>query len=285
MFYFRALTTVVFLVVFFLGLFHDGFWWILPFLLVSAALCSLHEYIHFGGLKSTLPYQCMAILGSLALLADAYFYGLEHAFIIIGLLPVMMLAVGTFRVDRDFSEAAGKCIIATIYCTVPLALILDIWRRAVEVQYEGGHSNGQHYIIFLVLVTQSSDIGAYLTGRMIGKHKFSPRISPEKTWEGFAGGVVFSVVLAVCMFFLWDNMGRIFKLWEMVTLAGLFAIIGPVGDLAESLLKRSAGLKDSGRTGTGMGGMLDIIDSLLFTTIFYYIWLWFLHPEIVRSLD
>jgi phosphatidate cytidylyltransferase len=281
---FRTLTTAVFLIVFFLGLFHRSFWWILPILLVVAVLISLHEFVHFGGLKPAPPYQYLASMGSIALLADAYFFKLEHALIILGLLPVIMLAVGTFRVDRNFTEAAGKCLIATLYCSLPLALITDIWQKAVHAQYENGHQNGQHYIIFLVLVTQAADIGAYLTGRMVGKHKFAPRLSPGKTWEGFGGGIVFSIALAFCMYFFWNNISRIFQLWEVVVLAVIFAVVGPVGDLAESLLKRSAGVKDSGRTGTGMGGMLDIIDSLLFTTIFYYIWLWFLHPDIVRHL-
>jgi phosphatidate cytidylyltransferase len=129
-------------------------------------------------------------------------------------------------------------------------------------------------IVFLlfVFVVKFCDIGAYTSGRLFGKHKFSPVISPKKTWEGMAGGVIFAVIAASIFALVFDIM----PLWQAVVFGVLFAFIGQLGDLAESMLKRAAEKKDASTVVPGFGGILDVIDSPLASAVFAYIFFWIL---------
>jgi phosphatidate cytidylyltransferase len=122
-------------------------------------------------------------------------------------------------------------------------------------------------VVFLVVVTKMGDVGAYLVGRAFGRHPLIPRISPNKTIEGTIGGLAFSVAGALAGKFYLQN----FSIPHLLTLGLLLGILAQVGDLAESMLKRDCAVKDSGNSISGFGGMLDIIDSLIFTApIFYF---------------
>jgi phosphatidate cytidylyltransferase len=114
-------------------------------------------------------------------------------------------------------------------------------------------------LLTFVFVVKSSDIGAYTFGKLFGKHKFSPRISPGKTWEGMAGAVVFAAVVA----FLFSAGCGIMTRPQAALFGVCFAFIGQLGDLAESLIKRDAERKDSAHSVPGFGGVLDVIDSPL----------------------
>jgi len=111
------------------------------------------------------------------------------------------------------------------------------------------------------------DVGAYFVGRSIGKHNLIPRISPNKTVEGTMGGLIASIATALISRLYLPN----YSFWHLLTLGLLLGILAQVGDLAESLIKRDCNTKDAGNNILGFGGMLDVIDSLLFTTpIFYF---------------
>lgn len=276
----RILSGLIFLVVFLLALFNPAFGWALPLILVATALWGTHEYLHFSKNKPSRPYLILAMVGSVALIADAYLAQMDHALLIIGLLCVFSLLLGIILHEPHATELASICTTGVLYVALPLALITLIWLKPVRA----GNENAQHYLIFLVAVTWASDIGAFFVGRSFGRHKLAPQISPGKTVEGFIGGIGMTLLIASGMKLFWNNIDRIFKWHEVLFLALAFSIIGPIGDLAESWLKRSSGIKDSGRTFTGHGGMLDIIDSLLFTTIFYYGYLQIFHPDIFHFL-
>jgi phosphatidate cytidylyltransferase len=139
-----------------------------------------------------------------------------------------------------------------------------------------GHVSGQWFVLYLCVVTKFSDMGAYVTGSLIGRTKLIPHISPNKTWEGFFGALAFSVGGSFALrALLPGNPGGLGALSQLDTLIlglGLgFAAV--IGDLAESIVKRSAGAKDSGRLLPGIGGALDLIDSILFTAplLFFYL--------------
>jgi phosphatidate cytidylyltransferase len=133
-----------------------------------------------------------------------------------------------------------------------------------------GLEQGPYLIFFLFLVTWANDTGAYYTGKLIGKHQMSPKISPSKTWEGTAGGLMASVAAAfICRGWFLPSL----PVSDALGLGLLFGVMAPLGDLCESVLKRSAGVKDSGRLIPGHGGILDRIDSLIFTTPTFYYWL------------
>jgi phosphatidate cytidylyltransferase len=126
---------------------------------------------------------------------------------------------------------------------------------------------GPWHLLMFVFVVKSCDIGAYAAGRLFGKHKFSPVISPKKTWEGMAGGVVLAAVVSVAFAVFCDIMS-----WNLAIVFGvIFAFIGQLGDLAESMLKRDAETKDSSNTVPGFGGILDVVDSILITAPFGYL--------------
>lgn len=127
---------------------------------------------------------------------------------------------------------------------------------------------GEWLIFFLLLVTWASDTGAYLVGTLCGRHRLAPTISPKKTVEGLVGGLIAAIIAgyAARWWFLPDVSGL-----DCLILATLLTITGLWGDLTESAMKRSVGMKDSGGILPGHGGMLDRLDSLLFTApVFYY---------------
>ena len=273
----RIISAIIFFALFFSGLFVPKMGWALPIMLAFAAISSLWEFVHFGQLKPRRTFWHLSIVASLAMLADGYYTRLDHTPLILGFLTIVAMGYGTLKLDKNFAESAGKCVMGVVYTTLPLAIIMTIWQQCVK----SDALNGQHYLIFLVLITQASDVGAFFAGRAFGKHKLAPNLSPGKTVEGFIGGVLFTVVLAVVFMLYWNNMDRIFNWTEAIFLAVAFSTLGPLGDLAESWLKRNAGVKDSGHIILGHGGMLDVIDSLLFTTPFYYAFLKIFHPDVL----
>ncbi len=136
-----------------------------------------------------------------------------------------------------------------------------------------GQLQGQYYVLFLIAVSKFSDMGAYLTGSVIGKHKMVPHISPAKTWEGFGGALAFSLLASFGLRALMPvKLGLLHNVDLLVLGLGL-SVAAVIGDLAESILKRSTGVKDSGNMLPGIGGVLDLIDSLLFTAplMFFYL--------------
>ncbi len=131
-----------------------------------------------------------------------------------------------------------------------------------------GLPEGTQLIFFLFLVTWAGDTGAYIVGKSLGRHALAPVISHKKTYEGLAGGLTLACVTALVArgWFLPE-----FSFMDCIALAVILTIVGLMGDLAESAIKRSAGFKDSGALIPGHGGMLDRLDSLLFTgPAFYY---------------
>jgi phosphatidate cytidylyltransferase len=132
---------------------------------------------------------------------------------------------------------------------------------------------GHYYLLYFVLITKFSDTGAYVVGSLIGRHKMIPRISPGKTWEGVAGAIVITTLASLLfVHFLGSHMAGM--TWTHAVILGL--LLGGcavVGDLIESIFKREAGAKDSGRFFPGIGGILDLVDSLLFNAPIMYLYL------------
>ncbi len=133
--------------------------------------------------------------------------------------------------------------------------------------------DGAFYVLYFIVVTKFSDMGAYLTGSLIGRHKMIPRISPGKTWEGFGGAIVFSTGASL----VFAHLAQIHLLGMTVVHAAILGVVlsvgAVVGDLIESLFKREAGAKDSGKLFPGIGGILDLLDSLLFNAPLMYLYL------------
>jgi phosphatidate cytidylyltransferase len=213
-------------------------------------------------------------------------------------LPALVITLVIFIIFvRQFPQKTNPQPLPTIACTmlglvyVPLLLMfmLNLCFRWTPTAWNAPFSpTATALIVYLVLVVKASDMGAYFVGSLVGRHKMFPRISPGKTWEGLAGGFFAGIGASMILYWLWRSptpglavteFGRLSLTWGHALFLGAFlAAIGVIGDLVESLLKRSAGLKDSGRLFPGMGGILDVLDSLLFAAPALYFYLrWFAH--------
>ena len=185
----------------------------------------------------------------------------------LGLLPLLI----AFHFVLPGKEDRNAAILSTFAGVIYVALLLNVLQM---IRYFGGDDgNGHWWLLYFIVVTKMSDTGAYFIGSLIGKHKLVPRISPGKTWEGFAGGIAFSV-LASCAFFKFHP--GVFAAMKIEWALGLGAVLGVgsvVGDLIESMMKRAADVKDSGNYLPGIGGTLDLLDSLLFNAPFMYLFL------------
>jgi phosphatidate cytidylyltransferase len=133
--------------------------------------------------------------------------------------------------------------------------------------------DGHYYLLYFVLITKFSDMGAYAVGSLIGRHKMIPRISPGKTWEGFGGAIVVSTLASLGFAHLFGDHMRGMNPFHAVILGVVLSVAAVVGDLIESIFKREAGVKDSGKFFPGIGGILDLLDSLLFNAPLMYIYL------------
>jgi phosphatidate cytidylyltransferase len=173
---------------------------------------------------------------------------------------VAILAVFLFR--RGPLEAAPRAMatvaLGWVYCGLLLATVVGLRRFGVA------------WVILSFVVTWANDTFAYFAGHAFGRHKMLERISPKKTWEGFAGGAVGSVVGALGTRWLLPEL-EVLSLTMAVVVGAGGAVLGPLGDLAESMVKRAAGVKDSGKIIPGHGGLLDRIDALLFVSPWIYL--------------
>jgi phosphatidate cytidylyltransferase len=139
--------------------------------------------------------------------------------------------------------------------------------------FDGLNDNGKYYVLYFILVTKFSDSGAYAVGSLIGKHKMIPRISPGKTWEGFGGAIVVSTLASVLFAHFFREKLAGMNIVHAIILGVVLSVCAVVGDLIESLFKREAGVKDSGNFFPGIGGILDLLDSLLFNAPIMYLYL------------
>lgn len=192
------------------------------------------------------------------------------------LLVLVLFLIVIFA--RQMFRGAGKDPLrAMSYTVFGLLYIPWLFSFITKIIYltpraEDGSTTGQYYVLFLVMVTKFSDMGAYAFGSLFGKHPFAPHISPSKTWEGFAGALITSLIAALGLYALMPRRLSAFRFDDVVVLGLLLGFVAVIGDLAESIVKRGANTKDSSRLLPGIGGTLDLIDSLLFTSpiLFFY---------------
>lgn len=191
-------------------------------------------------------------------------------------LPVLVLAIAMvlFFLLHFRDTHAALFTIATeffgvVYVAAPLGLMLGV---LYPVAHHGVPQEGRWWLVYLILVTKITDVGAYFVGRLWGRKKLSPTLSPKKTIEGAVAGFISAVLASIAIYYAGNHFfdGHFsLSFTESIWLGMLIGIFGQIGDLAESLLKRDAVVKDS-NTLPGLGGVLDMVDSLLFTTPIVY---------------
>ena len=180
---------------------------------------------------------------------------------ILALALVVIAGVTLFKFTSELYFDSGKLIFTVIYVALPFSFALGL------PKYSSYDSNFSLEVTFLFILIWSSDTFAYLVGKFFGKHKMAPKISPKKTWEGYAGGVVLTLVLS---YFVEMYQPQLRGTWVVVGF--LIAAFAPLGDLVESQLKRTFGVKDSGNIIPGHGGVLDRLDSFLICVPVVYLY-------------
>jgi phosphatidate cytidylyltransferase len=184
---------------------------------------------------------------------------------LIFLSTFVLLALLLYQYVRYGSSAVLANCGANYFSILYLGL-LSSFVPAIRIKF------GLWPLLMFVFVVKSADIGAYAIGTLFGKHKFSPKISPSKTWEGMAGAVAMAMIIAILFTVIAAIYDIIIMAWWLAIIFGLcFAFIGQTGDLVESMMKRDAEQKDSANNVPGFGGILDIIDSPLLAAPFAYL--------------
>ena len=249
----RLLVTVVGVPVV-LYLVYLGGWWLFG-LAAFAALVALHELYVMA--RSLRPLVLAGYAGAIATLLGAQLGGAE--WMVGGFMLTLVLAFllyGIAETRQTATVTMGTTILGTAWIALGLGHLLLL--RDVLAY-------GRIAVFAVLIAVFADDTGAYLVGRLIGRHKLAPSLSPGKTWEGFVAGTLAAV--AACFFTLYDDRNEFLSIWQAVVLGLAIALAGAAGDLFESALKRDLKVKDSGQLLGGHGGVLDRIDSLLFAAV------------------
>ena len=192
-----------------------------------------------------------------------------------------LLAAASFTSCLRRPVAGNEPLVAVALTTLGFVygcLMFHFVSRIIFLDAEGGgqrvSEQGAYLLLWLLAVTKFTDMGAYITGSLLGKHKMIPNVSPGKTWEGFVGALFFSQLAGCGLLALFPEALAVLSSYGHVVILGiLLALLAVVGDLAESVVKRSLGAKDSGGFLPGIGGSLDLIDSVCFTAPALYLYL------------
>ncbi|MFO1502044.1 MAG: phosphatidate cytidylyltransferase [Verrucomicrobiota bacterium] len=250
----------------------DYFFLCVMLLLAGAGLAEFYDLV---GRRNLVCFKGWGIFGGLLLMVSTFAYlsprvpaakanDFETSFLILFVLGLCL------RQFLSRSNPAGLLAISTtLFGLMYVPWLLNFVQKINFFP----HINGRFYVLYFILVTKFSDMGAYLIGSLFGRHKMIPRISPGKTWEGFGGAIGLSVLASLAF--------AHFARRELTGMNAIHALIlglilgsaAVLGDLIESLFKREAGVKDSGRLFPGIGGILDLMDSLLFNAPLMYLYL------------
>ena len=193
----------------------------------------------------------------------------------LGIFAVLLLTLLGRRVFAHPSAPSfsmvGHTMLGVLYISWLLGFLLKIYFFAAPSA--AGFDAG-YWLLFFILTTKCSDIGAYSLGSLIGRHKMIPSVSPGKTWEGFVGAILLSTAAAMVMAHYWGatSLGGM-TLGHAAALGPVLAVGAVIGDLVEPVLKRDSGVKDSGSFFPGIGGILDLLDSLLFNAPLMFLYL------------
>ena len=247
--------------------------------MVLLAAFGLEEFYELSARRGLICFKWLGIVGGVLLIIGTFLHCIgklgisgtasrpndfETSFLI---LFVLGLCVRQFLSQ---SNTAGILAISTtLFGLMYVAWLLNFIQK---INFFPG-VNGPFYVLYFILVTKFSDSGAYAVGSLIGKHKMIPRISPGKTWEGFGGALAVSTAASVIYYLLAKDKLAGMSVMHAIILGIILSSAAVIGDLIESLFKREAGVKDSGRFFPGIGGILDLLDSLLFNAPLMYLYL------------
>ena len=255
--------------------------WVFLALMLALAIQGLREFYDLVEKRGLVCFRHWGIVSGTTLMASTFLYFagvIPHAHaqlpakandFEVAILVVFVLGLCIRRFLSTKITDGLTAISTTLFGLMYVPWLLNFIPKIVFMP----GIDGRYYVLYFILVTKFSDVGAYVTGSLVGRHKMIPRISPGKTWEGFAGAILFSTGASLLFAaFLGHRLAGMNALHATI-LGVVLSIAAVVGDLIESLFKREAGTKDSGRIFPGIGGILDLLDSLLFNAPLMYLYL------------
>ena len=248
----RVLTAVVLVPLSVLALY---FLPVAAFALLFAVLALLGAYEWSALMRWEHPAIRYAYLAGIAvvMLFGWLYPQLIEFYILIGSIVWFFVAIALIR----YRQEQGVLSMGAVRVVLGVIVLASAWAALVDLR---AAPHGSHWLMILFVIIWLSDIGAYFAGRQFGTRRLAPEISPGKTWEGFAGGLLAGVIGAGVVWAVFRGSGM--PVW-LVAAAALLIVWGVFGDLLESVVKRLAHVKDSGALLPGHGGVLDRIDSLL----------------------
>lgn len=264
----RTVSALVLLLIGFPALLIGG----IPYFLVMGFFlaASAWEFINISNACEARPFRWLVFGGVIAVTAARFFFPNAASPILIFTILALMTAHlveyerGRDHAGMDFAISTG----ALVYVGWLGSYLLDI--RNLE--------NGGWWIMFVLPTVWCVDTGAYMLGSVYGKHRMSPRLSPKKSWEGFAAGAFTGILGGGFFAYAYTTWGPLqLPIWQGAVFGLVLGLLTPLGDLGESMLKRQAGMKDSGNVLPGHGGAFDRINSWIWAAILgYYFITWFI---------
>jgi phosphatidate cytidylyltransferase len=235
--------------------------------IAAVGILAMIEFINLGKAKG---YPIPTVLCIVVMLIIMAAFVMKDLSVEVGMFAALLFIPASYVFGNKPVEESLPASAVAVLATTYVGLL-----GGSLIRLRNDFPDGWKLVFFLLLVVWLGDSGAYYVGKKFGKHKLSPRISPKKTIEGLAGGIAVSIIAAVVIHFTFF---RNFPLHHAIIAGVLLSVAGVVGDLAESMWKRSAAVKDSGTLLPGHGGFLDRFDSILFTApILYCYWTLIVH--------
>lgn len=258
----KRLLVVILLIPFGIVVIVTGGW--VYFLTIAAILggaaWEFWRLFHRGGYH---PSRFILIAGTLFLVFFRILFAFKGSDFLIGLVAISALGIHTIRYAKEDQNGAIN------FCITLAGVLYLGWLGSYLISIRM-LENGQWLLLLILPSVWLADAGAYLIGRRLGKNKLAPMVSPNKTWEGYFGGILFSTLGTGLFTYLWGTQIPLFTPAMGMLIGLVIGIVTPLGDLGESMLKRQFGVKDSGNILPGHGGLLDRIDSWLWAGFIGY---------------
>lgn len=246
------------------------------------ALISTREYfkmLRADGVKCFPRFGMLVAIVYCVLAYRGFLNGAKDIPAILDTAAIFIAITGAFTLQLRYPIKGVEALLSVAGNVLGFIYITFLFNFAARISFGlpgEGAVPGAFVLLWLLTVTKFTDMGAYLTGSLIGKHKMIPHISPGKTWEGFFGAIVFAQLAACGLYALLPKQLAVLQSWpHVIALGFILAVLAVIGDLAESVVKRAVHAKDSGNMLPGIGGGLDLIDSICFTAPalwFYLVW-------------
>lgn len=264
----RAITGLSFAFIMTAGILFSPWTFLFLFLLITGL--GLVEFYRLLQTNDISPQVIPGVLVSIAMILlmaiTQWLHSYQELMVVIFPLTAILFIAELYRKKASPFKNIALTIAGIIYLTLPVLLMIRI---AFGLTPGDGDDYHGEVIMGCILILWASDTGAYMIGSMIGKHRLFERISPKKSWEGFFGGMLLSVVASWVVSKWFPDLR--FEEWCIIAI--IIVITGTFGDLVESMLKRSTGVKDSGNLLPGHGGILDRFDGLLLSIPFVFFYL------------